>query len=402
MTAMEEGERVPCWYEKLRRPSKTIPFKEILFTLLVSLPGLSVIFANIFILLPFGIQYLAAAPGDSSNSTKPNDLFVISRNVYSDFYAEDPRFTTQVLKTVFFAAAAFGSIVSGILSDSFGRRLVTLSWLSWSTIALFLVTVASSMASFAAVWALVAFGIMGAYSTTYVRVSELLTPKSRLIVMLIFSGTTWGCSHFLGTFLAYACSNWRTIAFALGLILCTILLLSHLNKEPIYIKERQFSEQERVAGNDIFYHVFTKPKLLKRTLALCFCWFISGLFYYGFLYSRRAPFFKGFHANIVFYGFIDLCAECLSAAIVVKTGRSKAVFTFFMILNGICAFVLAPFEDCVGPNGKCLEGSTQRNIVVLATHFTNLFSGGAALNFLWAITTAAFPTRMRWVTLYSG
>jgi hypothetical protein len=341
-----------------------LPCKEIVTSSLMAAPCLALIFANIFVLWPSPRpssilpQPVAPPPSTSAAGNDSEQPLVATRPylvmeipLFADFpqgSREDEAAAKQHIKHMFFLAAAIGSCVAGLLADVAGRRVVTVSFFTTTVLAGLLASQAPTLGSFYVFWLAAAASMMGAYVVTYVRVVELLPTRLRVVTALVVFGSVWAMARFLAIFFAWLTKDWSPLIFFLSFFTCTVLLLSHLlgsgAKGWRLLAEQSFAHLPAEANNERPWHILTHRRLWPHTLVCAYGFFICGVVFYGFNLARKVFVSSDVFVDILFTGFVDFAAEMLVAVACKATGRTLAVFNFFMFLNGLCCLAAAPFE----------------------------------------------------------
>ncbi|CAH1373368.1 unnamed protein product [Tenebrio molitor] len=355
----------------------------------------------------------------SSNCTKAHftpyteqcDSFVYKTSEDSilreyDLQCDDNLWKLTLVGTINNVGQFFGLLISGIISDRFGRKVVFI--LGMSICGLF-----GLIRSFAPSyeWFLVfefldaAFG-SGSYICGFVMGVELVGPKRRVL-----TGTLISCCYAIGEVFA-AGSAWIVQAWKPTIyILYTppILLLSYfwiipesvrwnLSKGRIDQAKNTLRRLAEVNGKpisetsldnlamadneskDSFFQVFKSTTLFLRLINCFFCWITCTFLFYG-LTLNSVALAGNTYLDFILTSLVEIPASFVCNYVVDKFGRKWSLSCSFFLTGLSClVFLFLPIDS---------EGGR------LAVYLIGKFGATAAFSVTYIITSELFPTRLR-------
>ncbi|XP_031557646.1 organic cation transporter-like protein [Actinia tenebrosa] len=279
------------------------------------------------------------------------------------------------IQSSYFAGMLVGSIVSGWIADSFGRR--TSIFLSLAFIILFGVgsSFANSIPLLIFLRFFVGFSLAGCMLTQFVYIVEMVGPNKRTHAGKA-QGSFWKFGAWAVVLLAYFVRDWRLhilIGSLSGIVFffffCVFpetprwsLAHDHIERAQAVLMKcgakknktldtqalRELLEYVREDGKQIKDGDFHKrynpldlvrtPKLRKWTIIVCYNWFVVSLVYFGFdLYTTQLP--GSIYLNYFLMNLIDIPVIGVVWFTVHRYGR-KIPYCVYMFVVVVCSFVI--------------------------------------------------------------
>ncbi|XP_062909312.1 organic cation/carnitine transporter 2-like [Mobula hypostoma] len=166
--------------------------------------------------------------------------------------------------SMFFAGVLVGSLVSGQLSDRFGRKLVLFGTMAVQCIFSIAQVFAPSWEIFCLLNFLIGLGQISNYVAAFVLGSEILGKSTRLVYSTLGVCISYALGYMLLPFIAYFLRNWRILLLALSLIGLTYIPLWWLIPESprwLLVKGR-VKEAEEILQYIAKKNGVTLPELL--------------------------------------------------------------------------------------------------------------------------------------------
>ncbi|XP_057712481.1 organic cation/carnitine transporter 2-like [Corythoichthys intestinalis] len=116
--------------------------------------------------------------------------------------------------SMFFVGVLFGSLVSGQLSDRFGRKRVLFATLTFQSVTTLIQATSVNWVMFCAVNCLRGVGHVSCYVASFVLGSEMLCKSARLTYSLIGQSLAFSLGYALLPLLAYFIRDWRLLLVA--------------------------------------------------------------------------------------------------------------------------------------------------------------------------------------------
>ncbi|XP_048583116.1 organic cation transporter protein isoform X2 [Nematostella vectensis] len=316
-------------------------------------------------------------------------------------------------QAMFLVGMLVGSLLSGIMSDAFGRRLCML-------ISCFIMIVCSAASSFAdclSLFALLRFGVgfsvTGLMLTQYVYVLELVGPTKRTAAGKVtdFFWVIGACATCL---LGYLIRDWRILLLvgslpavvffffwkvfpetarwlvAKGnLVDAQVILEKCADGRAVDSRSLQtllqdiYEEQQRQEKTTRRYtplDMIKTPKLRRRTIIVCFNWFVVSIIYFGFvLYITSLS--GDVYINFLLMSIIDVFNTPISWFLLQKIGRRLTHCSIMLTGGLICVLVLVvPKEYTSVVTGIAIMGK---------------FCDTAAFSTIYLYTSELYPTVIR-------
>ncbi|CAJ0933999.1 unnamed protein product, partial [Mesorhabditis belari] len=233
-----------------------------------------------------------------------------------------------------------GAILWGRVSDIYGRRITMLICLNFCGVFGIASAFAPDLTTFTILRIFVSFFAVGAGIVVASFFGEFFPSKHRLWLAFVLS---WSPNLVLVAGLAYLLSTWRNLAFVINILnFPAALLMWFMCETPHYLiqsgnlKEaiRSFERFHRINGSKIvendlakiihketgteskpcsFLHLFSTPRLVLYTIAICYSSFDVGLMSYSLLFNFE-KISGSLYEKTLMIGGLRLMFDLLSAA----------------------------------------------------------------------------------------
>ncbi|XP_066139089.1 organic cation transporter protein-like isoform X2 [Euwallacea fornicatus] len=305
----------------------------------------------------------------------------------------------------------FGLIISGFLSDRYGRREV----LVWGIVICGICgCIRALMPTYE--WFLffefldAAFG-SGSYICGFVLGVELVGPKKRVLTGTIIS-SCYAVGEIAVAVVAWIVKSWKTLIFISylpSLFLISYLWIIpesirwHLSKgrteeAKITLKKlarvngKEISDKELQVLDSVVAGGLEKPKnsamqalkssiLMIRLVACCFCWITCTFLFYGLTLNSVALVAGNNYLDFILTSLVEIPAYFVCNFIVEKYGRKKTLLFSYLLTGTAClTFVFIPTASRWGS---------------LTVYLLGKFGATASFTILYVLTSEMFPTNLR-------
>ena len=324
----------------------------------------------------------------------------------------------NMLLSIAFIGAMFGSYTFGYFADKYGRKPVYFfGVLSLAVLSFCMGVFVGNFYIFAVYTLLCGFVMQGTYQDCFVLLLEFVGPDKRtLSSTLITVCCTIG--YMLTPIISYFVPNHRVLYLGLSVVYVVFLLTySFVPESPRWLllarqhsklktilnqiastNETQYSAQtlsnlcrndstvsESNTTNLICIDIFTKPVIRSRIYISSFVWFVVCSSYYGLSYSAKLL-DGSIHMNVFLGGIVELPSILLAYLLLQYKGRKVSLGIMTLIIS-ICTFgsVLCSFFS--------LE-----NELILFTLSAKCSASGTFL-ILYVYTLELLPTSVRTIGL---
>ncbi|CAJ1063491.1 solute carrier family 22 member 4-like isoform X1 [Xyrichtys novacula] len=132
------------------------------------------------------------------------------------------RWMNPLTSSIFFCGVLAGSIISGQLSDRYGRKIVLFATIALQTLATLVQVFSQSWVMFCAIYFVVGFGSISKYVAAFVLGAEILGPRVRTIYSTAGVSLFFGAGYMLLPLFAFFIRDWRMLLLGLALpsVLC--------------------------------------------------------------------------------------------------------------------------------------------------------------------------------------
>ncbi|KAG8185674.1 hypothetical protein JTE90_008944 [Oedothorax gibbosus] len=310
------------------------------------------------------------------DSWEYDDSFYYSTIVNEFDLVCDREWLVSMSKSIFIAGYFCTMLVFGHVSDRFGRRTVisicnVIAVIS-ATVSLF----SASYFMFGICRFFIAVGVAGVFSTSFVLLMEVIGPEHRSFYgMVVNFGFSLGCVSL--PVIAWLTRDWFWMQFVMT-VPCYFLLSSwwllpesprwllsrgkteetvdlllkigSINKKTFPDMENQLRKATTKAtevhgvesGTGNIFQLFT-AQLRRRTMIICFSWFVISFVYYGLSYNTNDLAGDPF-VNFALYAVIEIPAYFFPLFVIRKWGRRNPM-AFTLITGGAACLAMYPIPQ---------------------------------------------------------
>ena len=271
----------------------------------------------------------------------------------------------NLLLSIAFVGAMFGSFFFGFVADKYGRMPTYLTGvLILAVLSLCLGLFAGNYYLFAVYTLLCGFAMQGTYQVGYVLLLEFVGPDKRALIATLISlcGTI---GYMLTPLIALLVPNHRVLYLSLSVVFVGILLTySYIPESPrwLFLTRQhsklktlldqiaeangtqyspptltdQSSRDPTLEGSTTTYtnclDIFTKPIIRSRVYTSSFVWFVVCSSYYGLSYSAKM--LEGsIHLNVFLGGVVELPSILLAYLLLLYRGRRSSLGIMTLIIS---------------------------------------------------------------------
>ncbi|XP_020914882.1 organic cation transporter protein [Exaiptasia diaphana] len=314
-------------------------------------------------------------------------------------------------QSIFIGGILVGSFVSGIFSDVYGRRLCIYLSLVIMVIGTGAAAAADCLSLFSFLRFFMGFSVAGIMLSQYVYILELVGPSKRTMAGKL-TDFGWVVGACYTVMLAYFIRDWRILLIVASLSAAVLLftfkvvpetarwLLSHdkideahavlmkcadkkkVDPEVIRTILKDVRENEKVISRPkvSVLDLIKTAKMRRRTLILCFNWFVVGAVYFGFvLYVTNLS--GNIYLNFFLMSVIDLVHTPVVWYGLQRFGRRVTYFTILMFGGIACLLVLVVPKEYTS--------------LVTTIALLGKFCDTAAFSTIYLYTTELYPTVIR-------
>ncbi|XP_074528310.1 solute carrier family 22 member 4-like [Halichoeres trimaculatus] len=129
----------------------------------------------------------------------------------------DERWKNPLTSSIFFSGVLAGSLISGQLSDRYGRKIVLFATIAVQAVATIIQVFSQSWVMFCAIYFIVGFGSISKYVSAFVLGTEILGPRIRTIYSTAGVSLFFGAGYMLLPLFAFFLRDWRMLLLGLSL-----------------------------------------------------------------------------------------------------------------------------------------------------------------------------------------
>ncbi|XP_060524808.1 solute carrier family 22 member 3-like isoform X2 [Cylas formicarius] len=305
----------------------------------------------------------------------------------------------------------FGLLISGILSDRYGRRVLLVGGMVLCGVCGIIRTFMPTYEWFLVLEFMDAFFGAGSYICGFVLGVELVGPKKRVLTGTLVS-SCYAVGEVFAAVSAYLVKSWKPLIYIL--YTPTILLLSYfwlvpesirwnlskgrieeakktmiklatVNGKQITDKELEIldaipvSDAEVTKSGSQFAEAIRSSTLMIRLVTCCFCWITCAFLFYG-LTLNSVALAGNAYVDFILTSLVEIPAYFACNFIVERYGRKRSLFQCYLLTGIAClAFIFIPDSRW---------GS-------LCVYLIGKFGATASFTILYVITSEMFPTNLR-------
>ncbi|XP_052807934.1 organic cation transporter protein-like [Mya arenaria] len=321
---------------------------------------------------------------------------------------------TSHIQMFFFVGVFAGSLISGLISDRFGRTFNTCLCFSLTFVFAVAVTFSPGFYTFATGQFFIGACAMGGFTSITIHSMEMVGPEKRLwtgmLVEIFFPIGT--CFLALMAYLIRSW-QWTNLAIAIPMVFYLSfwwiipesprwLISKSRKKEALKIIQTAAKVNSRQAPDDVSYitgtslssnqgnmwHVLRSPVLLRRWLILCFTWMVVSMTYYG-VTMNAGNIGGNFYLNFFLMGLVEIPGVMFAMLILDRLGRRWSN-AGTMIAGGVA---------CLSTIPTALLGSPSLQPLTITLALVGKASAAAAFAIVYMFTAEILPTMVRNVGL---
>jgi len=334
--------------------------------------------------------------------------------VVSQFHLVCERdYLRSMSQSLYMAGIMIGSFVSGLLSDRFGRRRITLLAAIGLLISGLATALSPSIEVFILLRCIVAFFSISVFNCGFCYCVEIVGGRAATIVGIGLE-IPWSFAYMLLPLVSWIFPRWQHLEVAISLpvlLLVALLLVPGLTTEsPRWLLARgrvdeagQILEKAALMNNRTgVSKVALKPPtssksgnvldlfksfgLLRSTLIMYYLFFTNSFVYYGLTLNSGSLIPGNLHFNIIVSGLLEIAANVITIFALLFLGRRLSVCGS-MAIGGVMLFAV-PYVN--GVLGKAVLAQIGRFAI----------TGSFSMVFVYAVEV--FPTVIRNVGLGSA
>ncbi|CAH1779040.1 unnamed protein product [Owenia fusiformis] len=279
----------------------------------------------------------------------------------------DKKWMVAFVQSIFLAGALVGAVLSGQISDRFGRKYTTIAAMVLTLTSSIGLAFSPNFSVFAVLrFCLGVFSVAG-FTVGFVFNMEIVGPSWRNTAGLSVQ-YAWASGYFVIAAVAYFIRDWSTLQLVLCIpIAVQCILVFFIPESPRWLyathkskraqavvkafaksNKRELPEKlldeiseetnKRRSGGSNIFSLFRGSRLRKRTLAMCYAWVVCSFVYYGLSLSSSSlggdPFI-----NFLISGGIEIPAYLFTHICFWKVGR-RYPLSFVFFFGGVALFCL--------------------------------------------------------------
>eukprot|EP00092_Neocalanus_flemingeri_P029890 GFUD01032455.1.p1 GENE.GFUD01032455.1~~GFUD01032455.1.p1 ORF type:complete len:556 (+),score=67.08 GFUD01032455.1:172-1839(+) len=311
----------------------------------------------------------------------------------------DKEYWRSLSQSIYMFGVMVGSIGSGLLSDKFGRKRVTLIAAVGTMIFGVSVAFSTSMMIFTLLRWCVAVCSVSMFTCGYVYCMEIVGGNWGTYIGIGLE-IPWSFAYMLIPLVSWIFPAWNqfTIAVSIPVILMIILLSipGMVPESPRWLliqgriddADKILNRASKMNGKNIEKTKISteKPGLRRSTLIMYYLFFTNSFVYYGLTLNSGSLIPGDLHINIIVSAILEILANVLTIFSFIYAGRRLSV-CISMFIGGFCLIIIPAVSATIG-----------KTILAQIGRFT--ITGSFSMVFVYAVEI--FPTVVRNVGLGSS
>ncbi|KAK7476393.1 hypothetical protein BaRGS_00032393, partial [Batillaria attramentaria] len=313
-------------------------------------------------------------------------------------------------RMILMAGLLVGAISTGIIADIIGRKKALMAMVAMMAASSIAVSWAPSFVVYVILRFITGFTISGLFLVIFVLGMELVGPKKRMFVGIVVE-MFWSVGVMLLGGIAYLVRDWDKLQMIVSFPVLLLLgywwlipesprwllargrdleaedIIRHaarVNKVQLPEKvfdNKTFDEAER---KEKFWHIFTSPVLLIRTIILCLNWLVCSMVFYG-LSLNSGNLGGSVHVNFQLMAIVEILAYTMCVLLLNRMGR-KVVHIACMLLGG---------GACLSTIFSVLYAGSAKMWLNITLALAGKFGAAAAFAIIYVYSAELFPTLLR-------
>jgi len=327
----------------------------------------------------------------------------------------DKEYWRSLSQSLYMLGIMIGSFGSGILSDMYGRKKLTLIGATGQLIFGIAVAFSPSIEVFTVLRMCVAVCSISMFTCGYVYCMEIIGGKWGTYVGIGLE-IPWSFAYMLLPVMSWAFPSWNHFQLSVTLPIVLIIILiaipgmapespkwliiqgrieeaetilktaEKMNGIQVINTENERSRKEKIAHSSNVLDLFKSPGLRRSTLIMYYLFFTNSFVYYGLTLNSGKLIPGDLHVNIIVSAIFEILANLLTIVAFIYIGRKISVFVS-MLIGGITLLIT--------PMVSAIIAKT-----VLAQIGRFAITGSFSMVFVYAVEI--FPTAVRNVGLGSS
>ncbi|XP_067675377.1 organic cation transporter protein-like isoform X1 [Haliotis asinina] len=318
-----------------------------------------------------------ASSGVSNNITEPCHTWTYDKSVYQSTVAQemdlvcDRKLYVSHGKMAAMAGQLVGVLISGPLSDMFGRRKVLLVAMLIGILHSICLPWVNNFYAFIIVIVLITASFNTQYLTSFVFSMEIVGPSKRMLVG-VAKNLFWSAGNMIVALTIYLLRDWKTRQLVVSLTGVIFVYLYFLPESPRWQYSRgrveeanqtmikmakankvKLDENFTCANDDDtdqqFWELLKSRIMMKRVVIICYSWFAIGMGFFGL--SMNVTNLSGnVYLNFFLFVLVEAFAYVICLMLVERTGRKKMLCASMLMAGATCTFTILPFIVTEKPN----------------------------------------------------
>lgn len=303
-----------------------------------------------------------------------------------------------------------GAISTGIIADIIGRKKALMAMVALMAASSIAVSWSPSFVVYIILRFITGFTISGLFLVIFVLGMELVGPKKRMFVGIVVE-MFWSVGVMMLGGIAYFVRDWdklqMIVSFPVLLLLAywwvipesprwllargrdqeaedIIRHAARVNKATLPEKVFDNEAFDEVERQEKFWHIFSSPVLLVRTVILCCNWLVCSMVFYG-LSLNSGNLGGSVHVNFQLMAIVEILAYAACVLLLNRLGR-KVVHIACMILGG---------GACLSTIFSVLYAGSAKVWLNIVMALVGKFGAAAAFAIIFVYSAELFPTVMR-------
>jgi len=325
----------------------------------------------------FDIDYSNIAKNNATSATRACKRWDYDRRTWPETVVSefdlvcDKEYLRSLSQSIYMFGVMVGSFVSGLLSDKYGRKRITLIAALGTLIFGISVAFSPSMAVFTFLRWCVAVCSVSMFTCGYVYCMEIVGGNWSTYIGIGLE-IPWSFAYMLIPVMSWLFPSWThfTISVSVPVFIMVLLLsapglvpesprwllvqgrteeaedildkaakLNGREKSKVAFLEMKELISEEQTSNSNLLDLFKTPGLLRSTLIMFYLFFTNSFVYYGLTLSSGALIPGDLHINIIISAILEILANILTIFAFIKAGRRISV-CISMLIGGLTLILI--------------------------------------------------------------